>query len=176
MRAFVAVPVPRPEDSKTGTPAFTLDHLTLRFLGEVDARSAKELVRSLAPAVAPLTPFEFVLEGVGAFPSPERPRVLWRGVTRGAEELQALARVVHDTVERAGVAPDPAPFVPHATLFRVRSARDRERARRLLAPNAPLPAPRVVAVTEVEFVESELTPAGARHRVLARFPLSGSGR
>jgi RNA 2',3'-cyclic 3'-phosphodiesterase len=165
VRAFVAVEVPR-----EGRP----DHLTLRFLGEIDPPRADKLMRALLPAVRRVVPFEFVLEGVGAFPSRDRPRVVWRGVSRGEAELRALAGVVRETIVRAGMVDDPAPFVPHVTLFRVRSPRDRERAAHLLAPNASVPAPTVVPVTSVQFVESQLTAAGAVHRALARFPLEGA--
>ena len=173
MRAFVAVEVPRGEVADPRDPRSATEHLTLRFLGEIDEPTAGNLVRALAPAVGPVAPFEFVLEGVDAFPSPERPRVVWRGVTRGAVELRSLARVVREAVESAGLVDDPSPFVPHVTLFRVRSPRDRERAARLLGPDAVVPSPTPVAVTTVDLIESRLTSAGAIHRTLARFPLSG---
>jgi len=174
VRAFVAVEVPREVRPGEGTSPSAPDHLTLRFLGEIDPPQADELMRALLPAVARVAPFEFVLEGVGAFPSRERPRVVWRGVSRGEAELRVLARVVRETIVRTGMADDPAPFVPHVTLFRVRSPRDRERAAQLLAPNAAMPAPVVVPVNSVQFVESQLTTSGAVHRTLARFPLEGA--
>ncbi|MGA8536845.1 MAG: RNA 2',3'-cyclic phosphodiesterase [Thermoplasmata archaeon] len=174
VRAFVAVEVPRGEIAEPGDSPSAPDHLTLRFLGDIDEPAADELMQTLALAVARVPPFEFVLEGVGAFPSRARPRVVWRGVTRGEGELQALARVVRDAIGPAGGPEDRSPFVPHVTLFRVRSPRDRERAARLLAPNAPVPPSTVVPVAAVHFVESQLTSTGARHRTRARFPLAGT--
>ena len=82
--------------------------------------------------------------------------------------------MVRETVDASGAVRDPAPFVPHVTLFRVRSPRDRERAARLLAPNAAVPLPTTVGVDSVQFVESQLTRTGAIHRTRARFPLEGT--
>ena len=174
MRAFVAVEVPSGAGDPGGVATPAPDHRTLRFLGEIDEPTAEALLRSLGPAVARVPAFEFVLEGVGAFPSADRPRVVWRGVSRGEAELRALARVVRETVDASGAVRDPAPFVPHVTLFRVRSPRDRERAARLLAPGASLPPPTPVGVDSVQFVESQLTRTGAIHRTRARFHLEGT--
>jgi len=174
VRAFVAVTVP---EGPTETPFSSIaatGHLTLRFLGDVPEATVEALSRTLAPAVARSAPFEFVVQGLGAFPGIDRPRVVWRGVTRGASELAALARVVREAVESVGVAPDRAPFVPHVTLFRVRSSRDRARAAELLRSGDGGRPPEVVRVTSVELVESRLEPAGAIHRTVATFPLAGS--
>ena len=175
MRAFVAVEVPGREGEGAGATASAPEHLTLRFLGEIDSGLVDRLIERLGPALARIARFEFVLDGVGAFPSPHRPRVVWRGVTEGAGELHALARAVREVVDSGGASEDATPFVPHMTLFRVRSSRDRERAARLLAPQATLPPPTRVPVTSVQFVESRLSASGAHHEVRARFPLAGAG-
>ena len=60
------------------------------------------------------------------------------------------------------------------TLFRVRSARDRLRAGRLLDGSEAAPAPRTVRVTQVLLKESTLTRSGAVHRTLGSFPLRGA--
>jgi RNA 2',3'-cyclic 3'-phosphodiesterase len=172
VRSFVAVEVPSSGRSATGEPTGAPDHLTLRFLREIDERTAEGLERALRPAVASVGQFEFTLDGVGAFPTPARPRVVWRGVTQGEPELQSLARVVRVAVEAVLGKVESEPFVPHVTLFRVRTPRDRERAARALTPDAPRLPPTIVQVSEVLLVESRLTPSGAVHRVRARFPLA----
>jgi RNA 2',3'-cyclic 3'-phosphodiesterase len=175
VRAFVAVTIPEEASSEGETPkGASPEHLTLRFLGEVDEATVDQLTRRLGPVVAGCSSFEFVVDGVGVFPRADRPRVVWRGVTRGAGDLEALARLVREVVESVGLAPDRTPFVPHVTLFRVRSARDRERAVRLLRSAEETPAPVVVSVRSVDLVESRLEPRGAIHRIVARFPLDGA--
>jgi len=171
VRAFVAVPL-GPEAEGTPAP----EHLTLRFLGEVPEAALAALETGLRPAVAQHPAFEMVVEGVGAFPSADRPRVVWRGVGAGADPLRRLADSVREAVAAAGFPDDPVPFAPHVTLFRVRSPRDRERARSLLEGIVPPPTPTPVAVREVHLVESRLEPGGAVHRVRRRFPLGPTDR
>jgi RNA 2',3'-cyclic 3'-phosphodiesterase len=176
VRAFVAVEVAPPgRDLAGGTPS-TPEHVTLRFLGEIDERVVEGLVAALTEALASVEPFEFVIDGIGAFPSTERPRVVWRAVTAGRPDLEALARRTRAAIARAGGGDDTTPFVAHVTLFRVRSPRDRDRARELLAPGASLPPAQTVRVREAVLVESTLAPRGAVHRVRARFPLGGASR
>lgn len=170
MRAFIAVPVPGAPESSSTAP--TLDHLTLHFLGEFHPDLVAPLAERLAPAVAARPAFDLTIEGVGAFPSRAQPRIVWRGVGAGREELVRLALDVRQAVIAAGIPVDIAPFVPHLTLFRVRSANDAARARALLDGRTPAPAPTRLAVGEVDLVESQLRPTGAEHRVLVQFPLA----
>ncbi|MGA8665203.1 MAG: RNA 2',3'-cyclic phosphodiesterase [Thermoplasmata archaeon] len=168
MRVFVAVPLsPEREGDERRAP----EHLTLRFLGETPERSLPPLEDRLCEGVARHAGFEMVIDGVGAFPSADRPRVVWRGVGTGEGSLRRLALDVREAVVSVGFPEDPVPFAPHVTLFRVRSPADRERALSLLKGSLPAPPPSSVRVREVHLVESRLTPAGAIHRVRTRFPL-----
>lgn len=173
MRAFVAIEVDDPSTSPIDTsgtrpPA----HLTLRFFADVDARSVPTLVAAVREATVRVPVFDLTLEGVGAFPSRDAPRVVWVGVTEGRSSVRQLADAISDALSRAGVPPERSEFVPHVTLFRVRSGRDRERARRLLEGSEAAPATRVVHVAQVLLKESTLTREGPLHRTLERFPLA----
>jgi len=156
-----------PGEGRRGAP-----HLTLRFLGEVAAERNDAIARSLAEAARESPSFILRLEGVGAFPTPARPRVVWVGVTRGRSDLVELARRVRLALEPE-FGPDREEFVPHLTLFRVRSPRDRDAASELLSGARPPPPPREVAVDELLLKESILGPRGADHRTLASFRLAG---
>lgn len=148
------------------------EHLTLRFLGEIDPDRNDRLRAALEPVGARHGPFTLRLEGVGAFPSPDRPRVVWVGVTVGRQELLALAQDVRSAVDvEVGVAAEA--YVPHLTVLRVRSSADRDVAATLLAGTRPAPSPRDVDVDRFLLKESVLGPRGATHRTLAEFPLSG---
>ena len=169
MRAFLAVELP--SESPVDALARATEHLTLLFLGEIDPGVAQALPAALDGAVLQVPQFEFVVEGVGAFPSRDRPRVVWRGVTSGRDELAALAKAVRGAVAEAGVRVDSTPFVPHVTLFRVRSSRDLARATVLLGGSESPPPPLRVPVSAVVLKSSVLGPAGATHQTLARIPL-----
>jgi len=169
MRAFVAVDVP-PDD--TALPASRAPrHLTLLFLGDVPPELPARIERPLRDAAAASAPFRLRLEGVGAFPYREAPRVVWVGATVGRVELEALAARVREAVARAGGPTSQEAFVAHMTLFRVRSPADRHAALELLDGRRPPPPPIEGTVREVLLKESVLRPGGADHRTLARFPL-----
>jgi len=173
VRAFVAVEVPAAasEGARSSAP----EHLTLVFLGEVPVERVEAIGAALAPIGAEFGPFDLTLEGVGAFPSRERPRVVWLGATEGSEELGRLAGRVRRALEwGAGSATREEKFVPHLTLFRVRSGADRRRAEEVLAGTVPPPSPRRFRVREFVLKESVLTSRGATHHTVATFPLRGS--
>jgi RNA 2',3'-cyclic 3'-phosphodiesterase len=100
-------------------------HLTLRFLGDIDARTADEFIESIGPFT--VEPFELTLSGLGVFGN-QRPDVIWVG----AEPKDVVGRLNqwHERAARAvGLEPDTRPFVPHVTLARLRGTRPQEVAR-----------------------------------------------
>lgn len=94
-------------------------HITVRFFGDMDGRTADELADALADIHA--TPFTVTIAGVGAFGGRDA-RVLWAGVTGGSAH-QALYRA-HDRAARTvGLEPEGREYRPHVTLARLRGAR-----------------------------------------------------
>jgi len=171
MRAFVAVEIPPRAEEVPRPPA--PEHLTLHFLGEIARERVGPITEALAPIAAGTPSFEATLEGVGAFPSAERPRVVWIGVTEGAAELTGLAERIRAALAGEGTPDRRTSFSPHLTLFRVRSGSDHRRALELLHGTVPAPAPRRFHVGEFFLKESELSSRGATHRTVASFPLRG---
>ena len=172
VRAFVAVEIPPPAEETRRNPA--PEHLTLLFLGEIPRERVEPISAALLPVSAATAPFHATLEGVGAFPSPDRPRVVWVGVTEGHAELTALATRVQTALAGEGDPTRRNSFSPHLTLFRVRSPTDYRRARELLEGTVPPPMPRRFPVGEFVLKESELSSRGATHRTVRTFPLMGS--
>ncbi|HEX6001641.1 MAG TPA: RNA 2',3'-cyclic phosphodiesterase [Hyphomicrobiaceae bacterium] len=105
-------------------------HITLRFAGDIDGRTADDLADLLAEMSVP--PFCVTIAGTGAFGGRD-PKVLWAGVHAGPE-LEALYRANERAARAAGLEPDPRDFRPHVTLARMRRARQSEVAR-FLAEN-----------------------------------------
>jgi RNA 2',3'-cyclic 3'-phosphodiesterase len=91
-------------------------HLTLSFLGEVEASEHDRLCHVLGGVRVP--PFFLPLRGVGMFNSRNRPSVVWVGVGNGHPHLFALHRQIQDAVLSAGLEPDLKPFHPHVTVGR----------------------------------------------------------
>jgi RNA 2',3'-cyclic 3'-phosphodiesterase len=173
VRAFIAIRTP-PIEGGADLDHFpgVANHLTLRFLGEVEERLAEVIGSALDPALAPISPFDLQLAGVGAFPSPERPRVVWAGVSVGSRETATLAHLVEGVLAPLGFPREGRAFVPHVTLLRIRTSLDRRRAEVLLTSGAKVGSP-VLRVTEVLVQKSTLTRTGAVHETLHRSPLGG---
>jgi RNA 2',3'-cyclic 3'-phosphodiesterase len=94
-------------------------HITLRFIGDVDGRTADEIVDRLDRIDR--EEFQISLSGVGSFGS-KKPHSVWAGVSP-SPELNALQGEIERICQRVGLAPDPRKFMPHVTLARLRSAR-----------------------------------------------------
>src|ERR1700704_6168591 len=94
-------------------------HITLRFVGDVDGRTADEFASLLAGIRA--RPFALSIQGLGAFGGRE-PKVLWAGVKAG-EELNALYRANERAARGAGLEPEGRGFKAHVTLARMRGGR-----------------------------------------------------
>ena len=175
MRLFVAVDIP---DSIRGQLALLQGgvpgarwtpqenfHLTLRFIGEVDGRTAHDIDLALAAVAA--SPFSISLAGLGVF-SEKQPRVLWAGVAR-CEPLVALAAKIELALQRIGLEPETRKFAPHVTLAKLRSP-DMRRLREFLAAHGgfsapPFPVGRFTLYSSLTHAEGSLYTA-ERHYVL----------
>jgi 2'-5' RNA ligase len=141
-------------------------HLTLRFIGEVDARQAEDIDTVLQSIHHPR--FDLALSGLGFFDRRGQPTILWAGLSPH-EPLKALHKKIDHALERAGFAPERRAYHPHITLARF--GRGAGSLQPLLArsgaiASAPFP------VTEFRLYESRLTPAGAEYTPLACYSLA----
>jgi 2'-5' RNA ligase len=94
-------------------------HITLRFIGDVDGRTADEIVNRLDRIDR--EEFQLSLSGIGSFGS-KKPHSIWAGVSP-SPELNALQGEIERICQRIGLPPDPRKFTPHVTLARLRAAR-----------------------------------------------------
>lgn len=92
-------------------------HLTLRYIGEVDGRTADDIADLLGSVSA--RHFEIALAGVGSFDRKGRIDTLWAGVTPH-EPLAALHRKIDHMLVRLGLPPEGRTYKPHVTLARGR--------------------------------------------------------
>jgi RNA 2',3'-cyclic 3'-phosphodiesterase len=93
-------------------------HITLNFLGEIDERLTPDVCRSIDQIAHQIEPFLISFAGVGAFPSNNRPRVIWMGVDQGTDELVALNRLITQEMLELRIPKDRHQFNPHLTLGR----------------------------------------------------------
>lgn len=170
-------------------------HITLHFLGEIDAAQRDGLRSALQTIAASIMPFRLHLGEIGAFPSPSAPRVIWIGVDDPAECCAAIFCRTMPAIAAAGIRIDDRPFTPHVTLGRAHGSAGVRNLARWFAETTPLrrgrpsgaaartdksggtvvgpnPAPIEFPVCEMVLYESHLTPTGALHTPLDRFHFS----
>ncbi len=152
-------------------------HLTLKFLGDIDADSVPAVSRALDRCAASAAPFDLFLEGVGVFPNARRPRVIWIGLGGALELLLALQHSIDRELEGLGFAGERRPFTPHLTLGRVRDGGSPQQGRGVSEAVAAMTVERraELPVREIALIKSDLRPSGAVYTRLhgAQF---GSGK
>lgn len=145
-------------------------HLTLKFLGQVEACRLGVIGETIATAATGFDPVRLVFEGLGAFPRPRAARVVWVGVSHGAEALAALQARVEAGLESLGFAREARPFSAHLTLGRVRGPAHREQLACALT-STPAEALGEMVLDRIELMKSDLSVGGARYSILQSFPL-----
>lgn len=94
-------------------------HLTLRFIGDVDGATARDVTNALGEIGG--TSFDLNLDGLGSFGG-RKPRTIFAGVGPSLE-LETLQRANERAARNAGLPPESRNFKPHVTLARLRGAR-----------------------------------------------------
>ncbi len=183
MRCFLAVPIPgdvreavldlvlrlRPRLRHARFVSPEALHLTLHFfedLDDVQVAGVREAAREGCEAVPA---FAAALSGLGVFPDPRRPRVLWIGATLGADGLHALHAAVARGLRDRSLPVEDRPFKAHLTLARFREPEPGVAEALSLSGTVSPPA---FEVREAVLFRSVLAPTGAVHTVLDRFPLA----
>jgi 2'-5' RNA ligase len=138
-------------------------HVTLRFLGEIEAAAAAPLARRAAQELATLRPFALHFGPAELFPSPRRPRVVALGLEPAAA-LVELAAALERAVVAGGFPAEDRPFRAHLTLGRVKG-------RSFPSVAALAPPAAEFAVEQAVLFRSELSSAGSRYQPLERVPL-----
>jgi len=146
-------------------------HLTLKFLGQVADERAAALRAALEGVAEATSPIALCCAGLGVFPGPRRPRVVWAGISSGLREIGVLSSALERALEPVGFPPEGRSFRGHATLGRIRSQRGL----------APLAAALEAAsgeefgrwtASEIVLYRSHLRSTGSVYEPLARLPLA----
>ncbi|MFQ5597486.1 MAG: RNA 2',3'-cyclic phosphodiesterase [Nitrospiria bacterium] len=146
-------------------------HLTLLFLGEIKASDLGAIEEILRSTVAQFTPFTVTITGLGLFPKPKAPRVLWLGVSEEAS-LMRLQQSLADAIGRLGLPLERRSFRPHLTLARIRGKIEpvpgalfrwmKQEADVNIGP---------CKMESLILVQSRLSPQGASYQTLLTLPL-----
>lgn len=93
-------------------------HLTLKFLGNVSTANLEMLKEILGKVVTNHRECDISVGGIGAFPKPHNPRVIWVGM-EVPQELVALQYNIEIETARLGYSREHRPFSAHLTFGRV---------------------------------------------------------
>lgn len=139
-------------------------HLTLRFLGEIEAERVEPILPAMAAAAQDSAPIALQLGNAGVFGG-RRPRVIWVGLDGEAQRLSKLAQRLDETLAEAGFEARRGAFRPHITLGRVRRGASRSELHAIAEAVAEAERIDLATVTAgIGLVESKLGPGGARYR------------
>jgi RNA 2',3'-cyclic 3'-phosphodiesterase len=130
-------------------------HLTLRFIGDIDRRAAREIENELA--VIEHEPIPIAIVGLGVFGG-DKPHTVYASIepNRALIDLQAESE---RRLRRLGLKPEGRKFTPHVTLARLRSTSVLDVADYLSA-NAPFPQCRFTADSFALFSAREIFGGG----------------
>ncbi len=93
-------------------------HITLRFIGDIDNRTADEIVRALGRVQRPS--FDMSLEGLDALGGRKPHSIV--ACVRASPALKELQAEQERIIQRIGLEPERRKFRPHVTLARIRSS------------------------------------------------------
>jgi len=146
-------------------------HITLIFLGEVEDREIPRVCRIAQDIVARRPAFRLTVSGVGCFPHPRRPRIVWAGIGAGSTELVEIHDALETPLLELGYRREERRFTPHITLGRVKGDFSTDRLATVLAKLADWQGGEMAA-SELLVMSSELTREGPIYTVLGRAPLA----
>ncbi len=145
-------------------------HLTLKFLGDIDEAMVEAIKGRLGEQLSLFPRFSINAKGLGVFPSPKRPRVLWVGLT--GDRLIALASRAESALQQVGFTPETREFTPHLTIGRWRQAGIASKSLNRELENWKTYDFGISRVESVSLFQSVLKSEGASYNRLATIPLN----
>jgi len=143
-------------------------HISLLFLGEIQAAHHDELQTALASLTKQTGKVEFALTDANAFPRLNQPRVLYIGVKQiSGQPILQFHRLMREVLEKLSFLElDQKPYIPHITIGRIkRFTATVQKWPELFVPRLSF------QVDSYELMESILEPTGARHHIVESYIL-----
>ncbi len=145
-------------------------HVTMTFLGDTPDTKLPEIIEALRKVASEAREFDIEVKGIGVFPSLKHIRVIWAGIAGGKEEVKNIQHAIDRKLEPLGFSPE-KDFIPHMTIARVKSAREKDKLAEIIQNSETLDFGQSKA-TAIELKESKLTPKGPIYSTIEHVNLS----
>ncbi|MGD8990732.1 MAG: RNA 2',3'-cyclic phosphodiesterase [Desulfobacterales bacterium] len=179
-RAFVALELPESIRASIGAAQKALQsygflvkwvrpeniHLTLKFLGNIDANRTDAVVNAMTLAARGRAALHLNASGIGVFPNARRPRVIWIGLGGQVDHLKSLQQTLDAHLADSGFSAEKRPFKGHLTLGRVKGKIAAERMQSALDEFNAFES-NGFATNRIILFKSELHPTGAIYTQVA---------
>ncbi len=141
-------------------------HITMRFLGNITPPMVDKIFEEMKKVQ--FIPFDVKIQGIGVFPHLRYPRVVWVGITEGADQMRSIFSQLEPRLRELGFAPDSKGFSPHLTIARVKSGRNKAELVKCISENANSEFG-VIRAECLRLKRSNLTPKGPVYSTLKEF-------
>jgi 2'-5' RNA ligase len=138
-------------------------HITVRFLGNITPAMVEKIFDAMQQVQ--FVPFNVQIKGLGTFPDLRYSRVVWAGITDGADQLENVFSQLELRLRGLGFTPDHKGFSPHLTIARVRSGRNKAQLAEFITENANYDFGAINAKC-LRLKKSDLTPKGPIYSTL----------
>ena len=146
-------------------------HLTLKFIGNVDAHLIDSISDCVAEATVGITPFQLSTKGIGVFPKIKRARIIWAGLSGQMAVLNELQNAIDIKLAGIGFPREKRKFKGHLTLGRSKGVIDAANLARAIEEFKDFQS-KTFMVDRVTLFRSDLNPSGAVYTELREIELS----
>ncbi|MGR3294599.1 MAG: RNA 2',3'-cyclic phosphodiesterase [Candidatus Scalindua sp.] len=146
-------------------------HLSLKFIGYIEKETLINLNKIINDAVSGIGSFSISIGNIGAFPSIEKPRVVFVCVQERGNSLFKIYEKLDKGVEQLGIKRESKKYVGHITLGRVKSQQNISKLKNILNSGTECYFG-LEKVASLSLIQSKLTPTGPLYTRLNNFILN----
>ncbi len=149
-------------------------HVTLHFFGETSPDELRTIQDQVASVTQHYSALKLGLEGIGFFPNPAKPRVIWIGVSGDVAQLAQMQREIEHNLKGSGFTVEDRGFKAHATIGRVKrqGPEIQKLVQKIENQKAAGLKTELRIFEQLVLFKSLLTPQGPHYEVVQTFHLS----
>ncbi|MFP4045985.1 MAG: RNA 2',3'-cyclic phosphodiesterase [Candidatus Aenigmatarchaeota archaeon] len=144
-------------------------HYTIKFLGDIREKDL-EKIDKIEQEITDIDPFEIEIKDMGAFPTRDYIKVIWLGVGKGYDRFKKLMTRINDKLESLGFREEKNDLVPHMTIGRVKSGKNKEEIKHKIGNLEDKTIGRM-RVERITLFQSNLTPGGPIYEKVKEYKL-----